>query len=271
MGLLPKNASIDRGSAIFDGTDLCTADEAAFRRIRGLRIGMVFQDPMSALNPYLTIGTQLTEALIANNGMERRAAVKAAIEELEAVGIADAPDRMKQHPHQFSGGQRQRILIAMTLLQRPDILITDEATTALDVTLQAQILDLLRERQDKLGTAMIVITHNFGVAASVCDDVLVMYAGSVVECGRIENVLKRPAHPYTAALKSAIPSGKPGEILVCIPGAPPDPVAQMTGCRFAPRCQHATPECRCEACPLCVIYPGHQSACLRVRRGEVAL
>jgi len=271
LGLLPRSATIDSGSAMFDDTELFGATEKTMRRIRGPRIGMVFQDPMSALNPFLRISTQLTEALRLYRGMNEKTAVDAAVQELEAVGLPDASARMRQYPHQFSGGQRQRILIAIALLLRPELLIADEPTTALDVTLQAQILELIKARQKELGTAVIIITHNLGVAATLCDQVMVMYAGSIVERGSVEEVLNRPAHPYTAALKKAIPGAESGTELLTIPGAPPSPGMTITGCPFAPRCEYTQPQCEVASPETKDIHPGHSSACLRMQNGELSL
>jgi oligopeptide transport system ATP-binding protein len=270
MGLLPKSASIDAGSIVFDGVELAGAPEKAFRTIRGRRIGLVFQDPMSALNPYLRISTQLTEALRLHKGLGAKEALDAAVNELEAVGMPDAGERIQNYPHQFSGGQRQRIMIAMALLMRPELLIADEPTTALDVTVQAQILELLQARQKELGTAMILITHNLGVAAALCDRIQVMYAGSIMESGTAEDVLNRPAHPYTAALKKAIPSGKSGAELLAIPGSPPPAGTTIAGCPFAPRCQFACPQCAVEQATK-EVAAGHASACIRVQNGGIKL
>jgi oligopeptide transport system ATP-binding protein len=270
FGLLPKSASIDSGRIDFDGTELVGAPEAVFRTIRGKRIGMVFQDPMSALNPYLRVSTQLTEALRIHGHLSLKQARDAAVEELEAVGLPDAATRIDNYPHQFSGGQRQRIMIATALLQRPDLLIADEPTTALDVTVQAQILELLKARQKELGTSIILITHNLGVAAAMCDRIQVMYAGRIMESGLAEEVLNRPAHPYTDALKRSIPSGESGAKLVSIPGAPPHPSEAIEGCPFAPRCTFSTESCK-GSCGLEAVENSHLSACPRVRNKEISL
>ena len=270
LGLLPKSATIDAGTASFDGIDLIHADEKTWRGIRGKKTGMVFQDPMSALNPYLRVSTQLTEALRLHKKMGAKDALDAAVKELEAVGLPDARERIENYPHQFSGGQRQRILIAMALLLRPELLIADEPTTALDVTVQAQILELLQARQKELGTAVILITHNLGVAAALCDRIQVMYAGCVMESGTAEDVLNRPAHPYTAALKKAIPSGISGSELLAIPGSPPPAGTEIAGCPFAPRCQFACPACS-NAQTMKEIAAGHANACARIQNGEITL
>lgn len=270
LGLLPKSASIDSGSMRFDGKELVGASESVFRTIRGRKIGMVFQDPMSALNPYLRVSTQLTEALCIHRKLSHKAALDAAVEELEAVGLPDAAARINNYPHQFSGGQRQRIMIATALLQRPDLLIADEPTTALDVTVQAQILELLKARQKELGTAIILITHNLGVAAAMCDRIQVMYAGRIMESGLAEEVLNRPAHPYTEALKRSIPSGEAGAELVSIPGAPLHPSETIEGCPFSPRCSFSTQACK-EACGMETVADSHTTACPRVRSKEISL
>ena len=271
MGLLPKSARIDSGSIRFDGTELAHAKESVFRQFRGKKIGMVFQDPMSALNPFLRVSTQLTEALRIHKGMPKKEALEAAVKELEAVGLPDARSRIENYPHQFSGGQRQRIMIATALLMRPDLLIADEPTTALDVTVQAQILELLKARQKELGTAVILITHNLGVAAAVCDRIQVMYAGRIMEKGSAEDVLNRPAHPYTAALKKSMPTGDTGDELASIPGAPPPAGLEIEGCPFAPRCAFAVDACRTGAIPMKEVAAGHSSSCNRQNNGEIAL
>jgi oligopeptide transport system ATP-binding protein len=270
LGLLPKSARIDSGSIVFDGAELANAKESVFKGIRGKKIGMVFQDPMSALNPYLRVSTQLTEALRLHKGMSAKDALDAAVKELEAVGMPDARARIENYPHQFSGGQRQRIMIATALLMRPDLLIADEPTTALDVTVQAQILELLKKRQEELGTAVILITHNLGVAAALCDRIQVMYAGRIMESGSAEDVLNRPSHPYSAALKKSIPSGNSGSELATIPGAPPPAGEEIAGCPFAPRCDFAAASC-VNAASLKSVAPGHASACARILAKEIAL
>jgi oligopeptide transport system ATP-binding protein len=269
MGLLPKSASVESGSIVFDGTEVARAPEEVFRALRGKRIGMVFQDPMSALNPYLSVASQMTEALRLHKHMNRKEALEASVRELEAVGIPDAKERIDYYPHQFSGGQRQRILIASSLLLRPELLIADEPTTALDVTVQAQILELLQARQKELGTAVILITHNLGVAATLCDDIVVMYAGNIMERGSVADVLNHPAHPYTCALKKAIPSGNAGIDLFSIPGSPPKVGDNIQGCPFAPRCSYACEKCKCTQ-KMQNIKAAHFSSCERFVAGEIA-
>lgn len=270
LGLLPKSASVDSGSMRFDGTELVNAPESTFRTIRGKRVGMVFQDPMSALNPYLRVSTQLTEALRIHRKLSHKEALDEAVHELEAVGLPDAASRIENYPHQFSGGQRQRIMIATALLLRPDLLIADEPTTALDVTVQAQILELLKARQKELGTAIILITHNLGVAAALCDRIQVMYAGRIMESGLAEDVLNKPAHPYTDALKRSIPSGESGAELVSIPGNPPHPSEAIEGCPFAPRCAFAAQACSGNVV-MEAVAEDHRTACLRLLKKEISL
>jgi len=245
MGLLPRPpARIPRGSIRFHDTELTTASEAVLRKIRGNRIAMIFQDPMTSLNPYLKVGRQLTEVLELHQKLRGKKARNAAIEMLERVGIPGAPKRMDSYPHEFSGGMRQRVMIAMMLLNRPEILIADEPTTALDVTIQAQILDLLKDLQRELGMAITLITHDLGVVAGMADHLIVMYAGRVMEQGRAVDVFKNPSHPYTLGLLQSIP--RPDlkvDRLYSIPGRPPDLDRRPPGCPFAPRCRFAEPLC----------------------------
>ena len=267
LRILPANGAIDSGRILFEGDDLARAPEKTLRGIRGRRIGMIFQDPLAALNPYLSIGTQVSEGLKLHLRLSSSEAKAAALAELEAVGLPDAARRMESYPHEFSGGQRQRILIASALALRPALLIADEPTTALDVTVQAQILELFRARQQALGTALILVTHNLGVAASLCDRVQVMYAGMLMESGTAEDILLRPAHPYSAALKASIPTGASGP-LHAIAGTPPAPGEAPEGCPFAPRCAFAKPSCA--ACKtLAEVAPGHATLCGRVLAGEL--
>ena len=206
MRLVQEPGRIDRGAVFFDGEDLCKASAKRMREIRGGRIAMIFQDPMTSLNPFLRVSTQMVESLLLHSDLDRKAALHQAIQGLEEVGIADAEKRIHGYPHEFSGGMRQRVMIASALLTKPDLLIADEPTTALDVTIQAQVLDLLRNRQEKLGTAIILVTHDLGVVAGNCDRVNVMYAGRTAESGTTEQVFYQPQHPYTRSLQKAIPS-----------------------------------------------------------------
>lgn len=238
LGLIPQPpGKIEGGSAVFDGElDLLACGEGALRRIRGKRISMIFQDPMTSLNPYLRISTQLMEALQMHVNLTRAEALKRSIEALEEVGITEASSRINFYPHEFSGGMRQRVMIAMAMITHPDILIADEPTTALDVTVQAQILELIRERQQANNSAVILITHDLGVVAGMCDRINVMYAGKVVESGTAEDIFERPGHPYTIALQRSIPSlGSKGKALYTIPGLPPDLSKPIPGDAFAMR------------------------------------
>ena len=273
MGLIPKPPGrIESGKARFDGADLLAMDEAALNRIRGKRIAMIFQDPMTSLNPYLRIEDQLIEPLLIHENMPRAEAVKRAIRALEEVGVPDAARRIRSHPHEFSGGMRQRVMIAMALITQPDLLIADEPTTALDVTVQAQILDLIARLQRERGMAVIWISHDLGVVAGFCRRVLVMYAGRVVESGRVEDIFAHPLHPYNRALQRSIPAlqGKGAE-LYTIPGLPPDVSKPLPACAFADRCEFAQPACRTDEIALKEIEPGHASACVRVQRSELKL
>ncbi|WP_236674136.1 ABC transporter ATP-binding protein [Paraburkholderia hospita] len=245
LGLLAKNGKVS-GEALYNGTNLLTMNEATLNRIRGDRIGMIFQDPMTSLNPFLTIERQMTETLQLHRKLSRREAKQRAIETLERVRIPDAARRIGMYPHEFSGGMRQRVMIAMALLSEPEILIADEPTTALDVTVQAQIIELLRELNRERGTAIIVITHDMGVVAGLCDDVMVMYAGQTVEQAPAQQLFAAPTHPYTIGLLNALPrlTDDDDQPLQTIPGNPPLPGMATQGCAFAPRCTYAEERCR---------------------------
>lgn len=244
LGLLASNGSTS-GTARYRGEDLLAMDTRALNAVRGARIAMVFQDPMTSLNPYLTIERQMTETLQLHRKLSRGEARRRAIAALESVRIADAARRIGQYPHQFSGGMRQRVMIAMALLAEPDILIADEPTTALDVTVQALILDLLRELKRERGTAIVLITHDMGVLAGLADDVMVMYGGRSVEYAPAASIFATPSHPYTIGLLGALPDLKAaGDApLVAIPGEPPIPGVAAPGCAFAPRCAYAQARC----------------------------
>ena len=259
LGLIPKPPGrIESGTAHFDGADLLAMDESALNLIRGKRVAMIFQDPMTSLNPYLRIEDQLIEPLLIHERMPRAEAVKRAIRALEEVGVPDAARRIRSYPHEFSGGMRQRVMIAMALITQPDLLIADEPTTALDVTVQAQILDLIARLQRERGMAVIWISHDLGVVAGFCRRVLVMYAGRVVESGPVEEIFARPRHPYNRALQRSIPAlqGKGAE-LYTIPGLPPDVSKPLPACAFADRCEFAQPACRTGEMTLQEIAPGH--------------
>ena len=238
MGLVPQPPGrIEGGQAILDGkTDLLSSSEKVLQKIRGRRISMIFQDPMTSLNPYLRVSSQLTEALQMHESVSRKEALNRSIQALEEVGITEAATRIQFYPHEFSGGMRQRVMIAMAMITHPDVLIADEPTTALDVTVQAQILELIRERQKVNNSAVILVTHDLGVVAGMCDRVNVMYAGKIVESGTAEDVFHNAQHPYTIALQRSIPSlGSKGKPLYTIPGLPPDLAKPIPGDAFALR------------------------------------
>ena len=269
MGLIPQPPGrIESGTALFDGVDLlhCSAREA--RAVRGKRVSMIFQDPMTSLNPYLRISEQLIEPLLIHEPITKKAALGRALEMLEAVGINDAARRIHFYPHEFSGGMRQRVMIAMALVTRPELLIADEPTTALDVTVQAQILELIRRLQRELGMAVIFVTHDLGVVAGLCDKVQVMYAGRIVESADARTLFHAPLHPYTRALQRSIPGLQPkGTELFTIPGLPPDVSKPAGGCAFAPRCAMAVPSCSTTLPELAEAAAGHLQACTRVQDG----
>ncbi len=266
LRLLPPAATLS-GQVLWRGRDLATLPEPALRAIRGREIGMVFQEPMTALNPVLTIGLQITESLAAHLGLRGRAATRRAAELLDLVGIPGAAGRLGSYPHEFSGGMRQRAMIAIALASGPKLLLADEPTTALDVTIQDQILKLLLRLKAELGMAVAIVTHDLGVVAGTCDRVAVMYAGRVLETGGVEAVLRDPAHAYTLGLLGSLPGvQQPRQRLVGIPGSPPDladPAALPPGCRFAPRCGFVRPDCKAAVPPLLRITPDHASACIR--------
>ena len=240
------------GRVRFDGRDLLQLPEAEMRRVRGNRISMIFQEPMTSLNPAYTVGDQIAEAVRLHEGASRAEALQRAVGMLEAVGIPGAAQRVHEHPHQFSGGMRQRVMIAMALACKPDLLIADEPTTALDVTVQAQIFDLIHDLRERTGTAVMLITHDMGAVAEMCDRVLVMYAGQVVETGRVADILGDPRHPYTRGLIACAPGRRtvaPGQPLEEIPGTVPSLLERGAGCLFADRCAHVQPRCRREAPP----------------------
>lgn len=264
LGLIPMPPGrIEGGQALFDGRDLLKMTNKELQKVRGDRISMIFQDPMTCLNPYLRVSDQLMEPLLLHKGMSKEEARKKALNGLKEVGILDADKRLDMYPHEFSGGMRQRVMIAMALITEPELLIADEPTTALDVTVQAQILDLIRKLQKEKGTAVIFITHDLGVVASLADNVLVMYAGRVVEQGGVEQIFYQSKHPYTQALLKSIPAThERGEKLYAIPGLPPDLANKPPGCSFAPRCHLVSERCR-ESAPSLNVYGAQKTACFR--------
>ncbi|WP_417615541.1 oligopeptide ABC transporter ATP-binding protein OppD [Oceanisphaera sp.] len=261
MGLLAKN-STTHGSVRFKGQELLGLPEPALNRIRSEQIAMIFQDPMTSLNPYMKIGPQLMEVLMLHKGMSKAAAFEESVQMLNAVQIPEARQRMKMYAHELSGGMRQRVMIAMALLCHPQLLIADEPTTALDVTVQAQIMSLLNELKQEFNTAIILITHDMGVVAGSCERVLVMYAGRTMEVGPVDDIFYRPSHPYTQGLLNAIPRlDTDGAVLPTIPGNPPNLLHLPPSCPFQDRCQHAHDLCRTHSPELSAFAPGRYRAC----------
>ena len=266
LRLLPEvTGRIPNGEIIFDGKDILKLSEEEMRHIRGDKISMIFQDPMTALNPVYTVGEQIHEAIALHSGARKsKEEIEKRVDEvLKLVGIP--PERKGEYPHQFSGGMKQRVVIAMALSCEPELLLADEPTTALDVTIQAQVLMMMRELRDRLGTAMIMITHDLGIVAQTCDKVAIMYAGEIIESGTAEDVFNSgKRHPYTEGLFGSIPDlTEESERLKPIPGLMPDPANLPSGCKFADRCQHATDACRSQEIPLYEVGEGHYSRCLR--------
>jgi len=262
MRLLASNARIE-GRAVFNGVDLLSIPEREMRKIRGKDIAMVFQDPMTGLNPTLTVGLQLREGMMQHLGLSRAEADKRAIELLNLVGVPEPERRLKQYPHEFSGGMRQRVMIAIALACNPRLIIADEPTTALDVTIQAQILDLLKRLKKEFNTSIILITHNLGVVAGMADRVVVMYGGRVAEVATVEEIFEQPRHPYTWALLRAVPrlDRKKDRRLESIAGSPPNMLQPPPGCPFHPRCPYAMNVCAAEAPDMTPISPEHRAAC----------
>jgi len=264
IGLLPSPpAEVRSGQVMFGGEDLLKVREDRLRALRGARIGFVFQDPMTSLNPVFTVGYQIMEPLRKHMGLDKKAARKRAQELLELVGIPDAGRRLGDYPHQFSGGMRQRVMIAIALACDPEVLIADEPTTALDVTIQAQILELMKELREKLGMAVIWITHDLGVIAGIADRVMVMYGGQVVEQAPVRELFGNPQHPYTRALLKTVPSvsGERAEKLAVIEGQPPILSAEPAACPFRARCPQAFDRCARENPARVPVGPGHDAAC----------
>ncbi|MDQ3781531.1 MAG: ABC transporter ATP-binding protein [Actinomycetota bacterium] len=266
MGLLPRSARVS-GSAMFDGRELIGAGVKELRKIRGKDIAMIFQDPMTALNPVFTVGSQIAEAITLHNDMNDKAAWERATELLNLVGIPDPKRRVRLYPHEYSGGMRQRAMIAMAIANEPKLLIADEPTTALDVTIQAQVLQVIRQAQAVTGAAMVLITHDLGVVAGLADRVNVMYAGAVFESGDIDDIFYRTANPYTLGLLGSIPilTARVSDKLTPIPGAPPNLLRLPEGCPFRPRCVFATEVCHGSEPDLMAVNGGrHRSRCYHI-------
>ncbi|MBP0438378.1 ABC transporter ATP-binding protein [Tianweitania sediminis] len=264
LRLLPPNAQVTADRLMLGGEDLLSAKESRYESLRGSQIAMIFQEPMTALNPVLSVGHQIVETIRRHNKVGRREARDRAVAALRRVGIPAAEQRFNEYPHQMSGGMRQRVMIAMALACGPRVLIADEPTTALDVTIQAQILELLQDLQDEYQMGTIMITHDLGVVSSFADRVLVMYAGQVVEDAPAAELFARPGHPYTEGLLASIPSSlQDVERLYAIPGSVPPPFDLPSGCRFEPRCTYSRPPCRAARPWLMPFQPHHEAACIR--------
>lgn len=263
MQLLADNAAVRADAILFDGMDLQKQSRKQMRKLLGSSIGMIFQDPMTSLNPLYTIGNQLMEPLRQHQRMKRAAARARALEMLRLVGINEPEKRLKQYPHELSGGMRQRVMIAIAMCCTPKLLIADEPTTALDVTIQAQIMELMAELKDRFSTATILITHDLGVIASVCSRVMVMYGGKIMEEGSVEDIFYAPGHPYTEGLLRSVPGDGSGsrEKLIPIPGSPPDLMNPPVGCPFAARCPKAMRICSMAPAELTELGPNHRAAC----------
>jgi len=258
------------GSICLDGVELTTLPESKMRAKRGQEISMIFQDPMTSLNPVITVGEQIAEVLRHHEGLRKDLADQRAKEMLELVGIPG--DRSIEYPHQFSGGMKQRVVIAIALACNPKLLIADEPTTALDVTIQAQVLELIKELRDKLDMSMILITHSLGIVAEVCDEVSVIYAGRIIEHGDVRDVFRRPAHPYTEGLFNSLPvMNDPNSTLKPIPGSMPDPIELPSGCAFWPRCSYADDRCQQELPLTHILGENHNVACHAYDRPGFAL
>jgi oligopeptide/dipeptide ABC transporter ATP-binding protein len=263
LGILARNGRVTQGRAVFEGQDLIGMDDAELRRIRGKEVAMIFQDPMTSLNPVMTVGAQIREALETHMGMDKKAANARAGELLDQVGIPGARQRLKDYPHQFSGGMRQRVMIAIALSCEPKLLIADEPTTALDVTIQAQILELLKALVREHRTALVMITHDLGVVAGMCERVNVMYGGMFMETGSAEAIFGSPRHPYTLGLLQSVPrlDAARKARLHPIEGAPRDMLTPPQACPFAPRCRYEVEQSRQAVPPLVELEPGHFVAC----------
>ena len=270
MRLLARNSKISNGEVILNGTDLLKEDKRGMRNIRGREVAMIFQEPMNSLNPYMKIEKQLTEAILLHNDFSKEQAHQRAFDVLKSVGIPEPEMTLKSYPHQLSGGMCQRVMIAMAMSCEPELLIADEPTTALDVTIQAQILDLMNQLKKETGTSILFITHDLGVVAEVCDDVAVMYCGRVVERGDVKTIFANPSHPYTKGLLGSIPRlGDAGKELKSIPGNVPNPKYMPKGCKFEPRCPYASEKCREEEPGFFQIEEGHISRCWLCESGQL--
>lgn len=267
LRILPDHATKSvSGNVYFKGKELLELPESEMRTLRGKSISMIFQDPMTALNPVKTVVEQIAEGIRIHQSMNKQDSIRAAVKMLETVGISE--DRAYEYPHQFSGGMKQRVVIAIALACNPELLIADEPTTALDVTIQAQVLDLMKTLQQELGTSMILITHDLGVVAEVCDTVAVVYAGELIEYGTRNEIFDHPSHPYTIGLFNALPDlSKNVSRLSPVEGLPPDPSNLPVGCSFAPRCSHAVEECRQAQVGLNRVDGSHYVRCTRCREG----
>jgi oligopeptide/dipeptide ABC transporter ATP-binding protein len=267
LGLLPSEAKVTSGKVVFNGTDLTQLSQARLNKVRGRRIAMIFQEPMSALNPVMRVGNQIAEGPRIHLGMSRAQSVQRAMDLMRRVGIPDPERRFRAFPHEFSGGMRQRVMIAMALSCEPELVLCDEPTTALDVTIQDQILRLLAQLCQESGTSLMFVTHDLPVVAQVCHKVAVMYAGRIVERGTVSQVFSRPMHPYTLGLLRSAPDvDRPGQSLVPIPGSPPSLIAPPSGCRFHPRCMFAEEDCKVSEPPLRLLDAGRATACLHYER-----
>src|SRR5215204_546067 len=272
IGLLPPRRTQVEGRIRVAGHDITSLGDAELREVRGTKIAMIFQEPMTALDPVFTIGEQIAETIVRHEGISHADAWRRALELLEMVQIPSAARRLKNYPHEMSGGMRQRAMIALALSCRPAVLLADEPTTALDVTVQIQIIVLLRQLQQELGMAVVFVTHDVGVAAEVADRIAVMYAGRFVETGPTDAVIRSPSHPYTAGLlASTVLGAAQGQRLEAIPGTPPDMTALPPGCSFAPRCRYADPRCRHDMPAEFALASDRAVRCLRVAGGEIAV
>ena len=264
MGLLADNGRVDGGEILFAGQDLLKLHDREMRKLRGNRLSMIFQEPMTSLNPVIPVGRQVSEALRLHSGADKAEAKRRAIEIMGRVGIPEPERRYGSYPHQLSGGMRQRVMIGMAMVLKPDLLIADEPTTALDVSIEAQILRLMRDLKREGGTSILMITHNLGVVAEICDEVYVMYAGEVVERANVFDLFSASAHPYTRGLLASLPRMTPkGQRLYNIRGTVPNLRAMPRGCRFSPRCEYATERCHAEKPPLRDLGGGHLCRCFQ--------